>query len=347
MLLARPCARRERATCVRTLVRVICVLAGGIGAARFARGLRAVHDPRDIALVVNTADDVVVHGLYVSPDVDTVTYTLADAIDPVRGWGLRDETWRAMESLRRFAQMTPNESVTVNEWFNLGDADLATHMYRTARRAEGATATVVAAEIARAFGVAERIVPMTDDPVATRVRLAADCAAGTKGTWIGFQEYFVRHRHDIAVDAIDVVGADTARTNAPALIADAEIVVIAPSNPLVSIGPIRALRGVDAALSARREDVVAVSPIVGGKALKGPADRMMRELGMEPSVGGVARLYAPVCATLVIDERDADCVDDVRAAGMDCVVTDTVMTDPDAAARLARTTLAATQQDGA
>ena len=331
-------------------MRVICVLAGGVGAARFARGLREVHAPADVTLVVNTADDVVVHGLFVSPDVDTVTYTLADAIDPVRGWGMRDETWRTMESLRRYAAVKPETSTAANTWFNLGDVDLATHLYRTARRAEGAGADVVASEIARAFGVAERIVPMTNDTVSTRVRLAADCAAGAKGSWIGFQEYFVRHRHDVAVDAVDFVGADTARTHAPALIAGAATIVIAPSNPLVSIGPIRSLIGVDAALAARRDDVVAVSPIVGGRALKGPADRMLRELGAEPSVVGVARMYAPVCGTLVIDDADADLADEVRATGMRCIVTNTVMSDVAAAARLARTTLAAVgsaRQDGA
>jgi LPPG:FO 2-phospho-L-lactate transferase len=255
-----------------------------------------------------------------------------------------------MESLRRYAAVKPEASTAANTWFNLGDVDLATHLYRTARRAEGAGADVVAAEIARAFGVAERIVPMTNDSVNTRVRLAADCAAGAKGTWIGFQEYFVRHRHEVALDAVDFVGAETARTDAPGIIAAAGTIVIAPSNPLVSIGPIRALPGVDGALAARRDDVVAVSPIVGGKALKGPADRMLRELGAEPSVVGVARMYAPVCGTLVIDDADADLADEVRATGMRCVVTNTVMSDVAAAARLARTTLAAAgsaRQDGA
>ncbi len=309
-----------------------------------------MHPPTDVTIVVNTADDVVVHGLHVSPDVDTVTYTLADAIDPVRGWGMRDETWRTMESLRRFVAVKPETSAAANTWFNLGDVDLATHLYRTARRDEGADADAVASEIARAFGVAERILPMTNDAVSTRVRLAVDCAAGAKGTWLGFQEYFVRHRHDVAVDAIDFVGADTARTDAPAIIAGAGTIVIAPSNPLVSIGPIRALSGVDAALAARRDDVVAVSPIVGGRALKGPADRMLRELGAEPSVVGIARIYAPVCGTLVIDGADADLADDVRGTGMRCVVTNTVMSDVAAAAQLARTTLAAVgsaRQDGA
>lgn len=309
-----------------------------------------MHTSTDVTLVVNTADDVVVHGLYVSPDVDTVTYTLADAIDPARGWGLRDETWRAMESLRRYAAVKPPASTAANTWFNLGDVDLATHLYRTARRAEGASAADVAGEIARAFDVAERIVPMTNDAVNTRVRLAADCAAGTKGTWIGFQEYFVRHRHDVSIDAIDFVGADTAHSPVPELIAAAETIVIAPSNPLVSIGPIRALTGVDAALATRRDDVVAVSPIVGGRALKGPADRMLRELGAEPSVVGVARMYAAVCGTLVIDDADADLADEVRTTGMRCVVTNTVMSDVAAAAQLARTTLAAAgsaRQDGA
>lgn len=331
-------------------MRVICVLAGGVGAARFARGMREVHPRSDITIVVNTADDVVVHGLYVSPDVDTVTYTLADAIDTTRGWGMRDESWRAMESLRRYAAVKPATSAAATTWFNLGDVDLATHLYRTARRAEGAGADIIAAEIARAFALDERIVPMTNDPVSTRVRLAADCAAGSRGEWIGFQEYFVRHRHDVSIEAVEFDGADTAHTVAPGIIAAARTIVIAPSNPLVSIGPIRALSGVDAALAARRDDVVAVSPIIGGKALKGPADRMMRELGVEASVVGVARMYAPVCGTLVVDDADADFADEVRATGMRCIVTNTVMSDVAAAAGLAHATLSATgasRQDGA
>jgi len=306
---------------------MICVLAGGVGAARFLRGLVDAVDPARVTAIVNTADDTVLHGLAISPDLDTVVYTLADAIDRDRGWGLRDETWRAMESLARFAAVRPADSTAGGTWFNLGDTDLATHFYRTGRLTEGASPAVVAAEIARAFGLAVRILPMSNEPVRTMV----DTEAGT----VGFQEYFVGMRHDVGVRSVVFEGADTASFIDAQVLVDAECVVIAPSNPIVSIGPIRALRGVDAALAARRDSVVAVSPIVAGAALKGPADRMLADLGHEASVVGVARMYAPVCGTLVIDGRDAALAPAVEAEGMRCVVTDTIMSEPGVAAALA------------
>lgn len=317
------------------------VLAGGVGAARYLRGLRLAVAPERIVAVVNTGDDATMHGLRISPDLDTVTYTVAGAIDAGRGWGLAGETWRAMESLARYGAVRPEGSAAGHDWFRLGDGDLATHMYRTARLAEGATPTRVAGEIARAWGLAETILPMCDEPVATRVELAEDCAAGSAGDVIDFQDYFVRLRHGVAVRRVEFAGADAARPTWLDALAGAAAVVIAPSNPIVSIGPIRALRGVDAALAAVRERVVAVSPIVGGRALKGPADRMLVELGHEASVVGVARLYAPVCGTLVIDTADAALADAVRAEGLACVVTDTIMADAQRAAALARTTLGA------
>lgn len=312
----------------------ITVLCGGVGAARFLRGLLAVVDPVEVTAVVNTGDDTELHGLAISPDLDTVTYTLAAAIDPERGWGLAGETWRAMEALARYADVRPAGSNAAPTWFNLGDRDLATHFYRTARRREGATLTEVTAEIARAWGLGLRLLPMTDDRFRTMVTL-------DDGAEIGFQDYFVRLRHGVPIRSIrfDHDGA----TATPAVLGalDADTVVIAPSNPLVSIGPIRALPEVDDRLAARREHVVAVSPIVGGTALKGPADRMLTELGLSPTVVGVAELYAPVAGTLVIDPVDADLAAAVRATGMRCVVTPTVMSTPDRAATLARDCLAA------
>lgn len=312
---------------------MIVVLAGGVGAARFLRG--AVRLSRHVTAVVNTADDTVLHGLHISPDLDTVTYTLANAIDPERGWGLADESWNAMDALSRYAEVRPDGSTAAPRWFNLGDRDLATHFYRTARLREGATLSTITREISAAWGVPCTIVPMTDGDVRTVVTLGEDCAAGSEGTEISFQEYFVKHRHAVAVSSVRFEGSDTAKPSFLPLLDDAERVIIAPSNPIVSIGPIRALAGVDEALRRRRDDVVAISPIVGGKALKGPADRMMTELGMEPSVVGVARSYVDVCSTLVIDEQDAHLADDVRATGMRCVVTDTIMSSPEAAERLA------------
>jgi LPPG:FO 2-phospho-L-lactate transferase len=316
---------------------MITVLCGGVGAARFLRALRSVVDPADVVGVVNTGDDTVLHGLAISPDLDTITYTLAGAIDPERGWGLRDETWRAMEALQRYAEVRPPDSTAAPTWFNLGDQDLATHFYRTARLAEGATLTEVTAEITRAWGVPERLLPMSDDPVRTMVTRADN------GREVEFQEYFVRERHGIAVTGVRFAGVWESRLSAPAAtaLADGDAVVIAPSNPIVSIGPIRSLAGVDEALSRRRDSVVAISPIVGGAALKGPADRMLVELGHEASVVGVARLYAPVAATLVIDPVDAHLADAVEVAGMRAVVCPSVMSDPAVAAELARTTLAA------
>ena len=318
---------------------MISVLAGGVGAARFLRGLQRVVDPASITAIVNTGDDTVMHGLSVSPDVDTVTYTLADAIDPERGWGLRAETWRAMESLDRFAAVRPGGSRAGERWFNLGDTDLATHFYRTARLAEGATLAEVTDEIRRAFGVGVRIVPMSNDPVSTFVHLA-------EGGTVSFQEYFVKLRHDVAVSRIELRGIASARFVDESLLTDAEAVVIAPSNPIVSIGPLRAVGGVDALLAARRESVVAVSPIVAGAALKGPADRMLTELGMEPSVVGVARLYAPVCGTLVIDEQDAHLRARVEECGVRCAVTDTIMSKPGVGEELARVVLGAARNGG-
>ena len=331
---------------VDSLVAVVC---GGVGAARFLRALATVHPMERTVGVVNTGDDTVLHGLAISPDLDTITYTLAGAIDPERGWGLTDETWRAMGALARYAAVRPLGSTAAPTWFNLGDQDLATHFYRTARLTEGATLTDVTAEIAAAWHVPQRLLPMTDHRVATMVTLIAEGddgsggGTGVAGREVTFQEYFVQLRHSVPVSALRFDGATeaTASPAARAALADAAVVVIAPSNPLVSIGPVRALPGVDDLLAARRASVVAVSPIVGGAALKGPADRMMAELGHEPSVVGVARLYAPIASALVIDPVDAHLADAVAAEGIRPVVQPSVMADPVVAADLARATLAA------
>ena len=314
---------------------MVVVLAGGVGAARMLRGISAVVDHARITAIVNTGDDSSMHGLHISPDLDTVTYTLAAAIDPGRGWGLVDESWRTMEALTRFSPQRPAGSRAGGTWFNLGDRDLATHLYRSGRMAEGAPLSVITAEITRAWGLRQLLVPMSDDPVRTRVH--------TADGWLDFQDYFVGHQHAIAVDAVEFAGADRARLlpAAAAALADADVVVVAPSNPIVSIGPLLALAGMRPALTARRGSVVAVSPIIAGRALKGPADRMLAELGHEPSVVGVARLYAPFCATLVIDHHDAGRVGEVEAEGVRCIVTDTIMSTPAVAAALARTTLEA------
>jgi len=304
---------------------VLTALAGGVGAARMLRGLAAVVPPATLAAVVNTGDDFRLHGLAICPDLDTVTYTLAGASNPATGWGLEGETWTVMEALERYGGQT---------WFRLGDRDLATHLYRTQRLAEGAPLSVVTVEIAMAWGLGLSLLPMTDSPVATRVTVEGEGE-------IGFQDYFVGRQHAVAVSAVRFDGAASAEP-APGVVtalAEADRVLICPSNPIVSIGPILAVPGVEEAVAARRDDVVAVSPIVAGAALKGPADRLMRELCHDPSVVGVARLYAPFCATLVIDTADADLAPQVEAEGVRCVVAETVMSSLDVAAALAETVL--------
>ena len=304
----------------------ITCLAGGVGAARMLRGIVAVHDPADVTAIVNTGDDLVLHGLAISPDLDTITYTLAGAISAERGWGLEGETWHAMEALARYGGQT---------WFGLGDQDLATHLYRTQRRSEGATLTEVTAEITAAWSLGGlRLLPMTDDDVRTRVTVEGEGE-------LGFQEYFVGRQHAVPVTDVRFEGVEAARPGPDVLrsLDDADRIVICPSNPIVSIGPVLAVAGVTQQLRSRRGDVVAVSPIIAGAALKGPADRLLTELGHESSVVGVARLYADVCGTLVIDEADADLADAVEAEGLRAVVAPTIMKGPDEAAALARVVL--------
>lgn len=315
---------------------MITVLAGGVGAARYLAGLVQVVDPAAVTAVVNTADDVWLHGLRVCPDLDTVTYTLAGAVDPDQGWGLAGETWSVMTALARYERRAPEGSPAGSTWFRLGDHDIATHLYRTARLAEGADLVEVTAEVSAAWNVRCRLVPMTTDVVSTRLTPAD----GSRE--LGFQEYFVRYRHAVAVSAVRFAGVEHARPAAGVLdaIATADRVVVAPSNPILSIAPIVAVPGIGEALAERRADVVAVSPIVAGAALRGPADRLLAELGHEPSVVGVARLYAPWVATLVIDDADAGRAGEVEAAGVRCVAGPTVMHGPAEAAALAALTLA-------
>jgi LPPG:FO 2-phospho-L-lactate transferase len=310
---------------------MITVLAGGVGAARLLAGLVQVVRPSEITAVVNVGDDVELHGLHISPDLDTCTYTLAGAINTETGWGLAGETWQAMETLRRYGGET---------WFGLGDRDLGTHLYRTHRLGQGAPLSQVTAEIVGGWGLDLRLLPVTDDRLRTMVTVVDDDTP-VEGLEVGFQEYFVHRRHEVPVRGVRFDGADTASA-APGVqqaILDADTVVIAPSNPIVSIGPVFAVKGVLDAVVARREHTVAVSPIIAGVALKGPADRLLRELGHESSVIGIARVYATMAATLVIDEADADLAPAVEAEGMRCVVAPTIMRDAAAAAALGRVVL--------
>jgi LPPG:FO 2-phospho-L-lactate transferase len=311
---------------------MIAVLAGGVGAARFLSGLVQVRPAPEITAIVSTGDDVVLHGLHISPDLDTVTYTLAGAINSETGWGLAGETWNAMDALQRYEDVRPLASSAGATWFRLGDRDIATHLYRTHRLREGASLSDVTAEITAAWGLALRVLPMSDDRIETRVVVAGEGE-------VGFQEYFVGRQHRVAIEGIRLDGVDGALPAPGVLDAvdSAETVVIAPSNPIVSIGPILSIAGVRNALAERRANVVAVSPIIAGAALKGPADRMLAELGHEPSVVGIARLYADLAATLVVDSADSELAGAVEAEGVRCIVAETVMSSPAIAAALAET----------
>ncbi len=307
----------------------VTVLAGGVGAARMLAALTQVVPPERITAVANVGDDLVLHGLHISPDLDTVTYTLAGQINPETGWGLAGETWQAMETLGRYGGV---------DWFNLGDRDLGTHLYRTHRLQQGASLTEVTGEIVRAWDLGLRLLPVTDDRLRTMVTLGEGPDAGRE---ITFQEYFVQRRHSVAVSAVRFDGASNA-TPAPDVLTaidEAMRVVIAPSNPVVSIDPVLAVPGVRDAVTAARQRTVAVSPIVAGAALKGPADRLLHELGHDASVVGVARLYAPLARTLVIDEADADLADAVADEGIEPLVTRTIMSEPGVAVSLARAVL--------
>ncbi len=308
---------------------MLVALCGGVGAARMLAGLVRVVPAGDITAIVNVGDDMELHGLSISPDLDTVTYTLAGMDNRETGWGVAGESWAVMDELGRLGG---------EDWFRLGDRDLATHLFRTGRLRSGAPLSAVTAELGKRRGIAVRLVPVTDDPLRTRVALAETSTLGPAGTEVSFQDYFVRLRHDVPVRGVRFEGAETARP-APGVmeaLLDASTIVVCPSNPVVSIGPILAVPGVRETLVARRNRVVAVSPIVAGAALKGPADRLMAELGTEPSVVGVARLYAPWVGTLVVDTADASHVAAVEAEGVRCVVTPSVMGTPERAEALGR-----------
>ena len=335
---------------------MIAVLCGGVGAAKFLKGLLMVRSPADVAAIVNTGDDAVMHGLHVSPDIDTIIYTLSGEVNPETGWGRRSETWEAMSTLRQLERQ-PGDLA----WFNLGDKDIGTHLYRTSRLREGAALSEITAEIAVGYGVEIKMLPMTDSRVATMIRLAEGAAkqegenaientdAGAAGEEIGFQEYFVKLRHDVEVAGVRFDGAKAALP-APGVaeaIAEAEILVLAPSNPVVSLGPPLAIDGIRSAIAERvanSKPTIAISPLIGGQALKGPADRLLTEMGSEASSAGIARWYQGLIDALVIDEADAADKAAVEACGVRCVVTKTVMDTPEISRSLAQTVLGLASQ---
>ena len=314
----------------------VTALCGGVGAARLLRGLQNVVAPGGLVAVANVGDDCDLHGLAISPDLDTITYTVSGCADAERGWGLVDETWAAMGALGRFAAGRPPGSQAGPTWFALGDRDLATHLYRTGRRAEGAPLSTITGEVAAAHGLAFRLLPVTDDRLRTFVGIANDTAPGGVEE-LDFQSWFVGRHHQGRVASVRFEGAEEARP-APGVLealAGAERIILCPSNPVVSIGPVLAVAEVRAALVRRRAEVVAVSPIVAGAALRGPAASLLADLGHEVSVVGVARIYREVAATLVVDEADADRAAAVEAEGMACVVAPTIMGDLEASRALA------------
>ncbi|MGH2672181.1 MAG: 2-phospho-L-lactate transferase [Actinomycetota bacterium] len=307
----------------------ITALAGGIGAGKFLRGLVREVEESDLTAIVNTGDDVSMHGLHVSPDLDSVTYWLGDAFDRERGWGRRNETFRATEELRRF---DPDLA-----WFNLGDLDLATHLFRTNLLASGAGLTEVTALVAARFGIRARLLPMTEDPVTTRIGVATE----GKELDLHFQEYWVRRGARDDVKSVRYEGAGSARPGPDVLeaIAEAEAVMICPSNPVASIGPILAVPGVRRAVELRRDRVVGISGIVRGAPLAGMADRLMPVAGVEVTAAGAAEFYRDLLGAWVIDDADRSLAARIESSGIRVAVTDTIMTDDAAAGALARVAL--------
>jgi LPPG:FO 2-phospho-L-lactate transferase len=304
----------------------IAALAGGTGAAKLLRGLAACVEPGALTIIGNTGDDAEIWGLHVSPDLDSVMYALAGVLDARRGWGRADETFHCLAAMAAYGAPT---------WFALGDRDLATHLTRTRELAAGRPLSAVTGVLARALGMRERLLPMSDDPVRTVIR--------TVDGELAFQEYFVRDKAMVEVQGVAYDGTARARP-APGVreaIADADLVVVCPSNPVTSIGPIVAVPGIADALAATRAPVVGVSPIVDGGAVSGPAGALMRACGLPVSTLGVARAYAPWLRRLLVDARDAHEAPALAAVGVTAIVADIMMPDRAAETALARRVLEA------
>jgi LPPG:FO 2-phospho-L-lactate transferase len=305
---------------------MIAVLAGGVGAARFLQGLVQVVPQKELTVIANTGDDCEFYGLHVSPDIDIVMYTLAGLVNEHQGWGIRDDTYHTMQQLTSYG----NE-----DWFALGDRDLATHIHRTRLLREGKTLSEVTDELCQHLGLQLRILPMSDQPVATHIQ--------TPEGLLHFEEYFVKRRCSDPVLDVAFVGADKAKPAPGVLDAlkEAEAILIAPSNPIVSIGTILSVPGTHDALHEASGMVVAVSPIVGGSPIKGPADKLMRGLHMEVSAVGVARYYRDFLDVMVIDQQDAHLLSAIEDLGIPALATNTIMRDTQTKATLARTVLKA------
>jgi LPPG:FO 2-phospho-L-lactate transferase len=308
----------------------VAALAGGVGAGKFLRGLVRAIPQEDVTVVVNTGDDIQVHGLHVSPDIDSVTYWLGGVADSERGWGRAGESFRATEQLRSFG--------ADGAWFGLGDLDLATHLFRTRLLADGGTLSEATRAVAGRFGIRAHILPMSDDSVTTRVEAVDDAGRSLD---LHFQEYWVLRGARDEVKAIRFEGADLA-VPAPGVLealAEADVLVICPSNPIVSIDPILAVPEVRDVVARRRDDVVGISPIVGGAPLRGMADKLLPVAGVEVSAAGVAEHYGGLLGSFVIDNVDRALSDRILSFCDRISVTDTIMTDDEAAERLAREAL--------
>ncbi|MSQ07388.1 MAG: 2-phospho-L-lactate transferase [Dehalococcoidia bacterium] len=302
----------------------VLALAGGVGGAKLALGLARILEPDELIIAVNTGDDDCFHGLNVSPDLDTVMYTLAGLANPETGWGLAGDTFQALEMLRRYG---------ANTWFNLGDRDLATHIRRTQLLREGANLSQATAQLCRSLGVRHQVVPMSDDPVSTVLT--------TSLGELPMQQYFVQHKSEPKVTAVHYRGAEQALP-APALaqaLSDADVVVLCPSNPILSLGPMLAIPGIRQGLLNAAGHTVVVSPLVGGAALRGPAAKLMGELGHQISSLGVARMYLGLCDIFVIDHQDAALAAEIDALGMRAVAESIIMNTEDDKIALARRVL--------
>ncbi|WP_240432577.1 2-phospho-L-lactate transferase [Rubrobacter indicoceani] len=304
-------------------LRVVAV-AGGVGGAKMAAGLEGVSGGEGLSVVVNTADDFELWGLHISPDVDTVMYTLAGLANPETGWGIRSETFAALEMISAYGE---------KPWFRLGDRDFATHILRTERLRSGESLTGVTASLGAALGVRSRVLPMTDAPVATVIE--------TPEGKLNFQDYFVGRGQRDEVIGVEFLGMGEARPTREVLkaVREAEAIVLCPSNPVVSVGPVLELAGMREAISGLRAPKVAVSPIVGGRALKGPAGKMLASLGHEASAAGVARMYAGLVDGFVVDHADAGGRREIESLGLEVLVTDAVMKDEGDRVRLGREVL--------
>ena len=303
---------------------LIAALAGGVGAARFLTGLTRLVKEEDLSVIVNTGDDIELFGLHISPDLDIVSYTLAGIVDEEKGWGIRGDTFQCLEMLKKHG---------LDTWFGLGDRDLATHIYRTDRLKQGFTLSQITDEVCRSLGLKVKILPMSNNKFETRVT--------TSDGSMHFEEYFVRRQGKDEVLGVEFVGAATAKPSPGVLdaILDAEVVVVCPSNPIVSIGTILAVDGVRDALKRTNARVVGISPIVAGLPIKGPADKMLRGLGFEVSAFGVAKLYSDFVDTFVLDTADVSQKERIEKLGLEVKVTNTLMNSFEQKVELARVVL--------